>query len=72
MNILINGVFYRTICLEKAASLLENENRCRLDLRYTENFLNDGKLIFKMSQIKYILVCLKQICVFRAQNIYRA
>lgn len=33
---------YKTICLEKAASLLENENRCRLDLLYTENLLNDA------------------------------
>lgn len=32
----------KTICLEKAASLLENENRCRLDLLYTEIFLNDA------------------------------
>lgn len=48
MNILINGVFYRIICLEKVVSFLENENRCRFDLLYIENFLNDGKLIFKM------------------------
>lgn len=59
LHILINGVFFRTICLEKAAGLLENENICRLDLPYTANFLNDGKLILKMCRTKYILVCLK-------------
>lgn len=44
LHILINGVFFRTICLEKAVSLLENKYRCILDVRYTEILLGDGRL----------------------------